>query len=88
MLGRIPVELQQHLGVVDDLGDRSRILRAEVDLECLDRDPRPVDVFSVEDLPHRRKSARVRRLRQRSKHLACLCRLCGILHKVHLGVCS
>jgi len=72
VLGRIPVELQQHLGIVDDLRDRFRILRAVVDLERLDRDLRPVDVFGVEDLPHRRERARMRRLRQRGKHIRLL----------------
>jgi hypothetical protein len=69
VLSRIPVELQQHLGIVDDLRDRFRILRVVIDLERLDRDLRPVDVFGVEDLPHRRERARMRRLRQRGKHI-------------------
>ena len=69
VLGRIPVELQQHLSVADDLCDRFRILRGVVDLERLDRDLRPVDVFGIEDLPHRHDRTRMRRLRQRGKHI-------------------
>jgi hypothetical protein len=30
VLGRVPVELQDHIDVVDDLGDRFGILRAVV----------------------------------------------------------
>jgi hypothetical protein len=43
-LGRVAVELEQHVGVIDDLGDRFRAVRAVVDLECLDRHLRLVDV--------------------------------------------
>jgi hypothetical protein len=50
MLGRIAVELQQHVEVVDDLGDRLGILRAEVDLEGFNRDLRLVDVLGVVDV--------------------------------------
>jgi hypothetical protein len=50
VLGRIFVELQQHVGVVDDLGDRLGILRAVVDLEGFDRDLGLVDVLGVVDL--------------------------------------
>jgi hypothetical protein len=34
-LGRIGVELEQQVGVIDDLGDRFRAVRAVVDLESL-----------------------------------------------------
>ncbi len=45
MLGRILVELQQHVGVVDDHGDRLGVLGAVVDLERLDRELGLVDVL-------------------------------------------
>jgi hypothetical protein len=67
MLGGILVELQQHIGVVDDLGDRLGVLGAVVDLERLDRHLSMVDVFGVVDLPQRRERTRARRLRQRGK---------------------
>ena len=57
MLRRIPVELQQHVGVIDDLGDCFGMLGAVIDLERLDRDLSLVDVFGVVDLPQRRKCA-------------------------------
>jgi hypothetical protein len=38
VLGGILVELEQHVGVVDDLGDRLRVFGAVVDLERFDRD--------------------------------------------------
>ena len=41
----------------EDLGDRSRTLRAAVDLERVERDPRPVNVFGVGDLPYRHEHA-------------------------------
>ena len=59
MLGGILVELEEHVGVVDDLGDRLGVLGAVVDLEGLDRELCLVDVFGVVDLPHRRQSARM-----------------------------
>jgi hypothetical protein len=34
-LGGVAVGLEQHVGVIDDLGDRFRIVRAVVDLEVL-----------------------------------------------------
>jgi hypothetical protein len=60
MLGRILVELQQYVGVVDDLGDRLGVLGAVVDLERLDGDLGVVDVLGVVDLPHRPDRARMR----------------------------
>jgi hypothetical protein len=45
-LGRILV-LQQHVGVVDDLGDGFGVFGAVVDLEGLDRDLGLVDVLGV-----------------------------------------
>jgi hypothetical protein len=47
MLGRILVELQQHVGVVGDLCDRLGVLRAVVDGERLDRHLGLVDVLGV-----------------------------------------
>ncbi len=44
MLGRLFAELQQHIGVIDDLGDRLAVLGAVIDLECLDRDLGAVDI--------------------------------------------
>jgi hypothetical protein len=51
MLGRVLVELQQHVGVVDDLGHRLGVLGAVVDLEGLDRDLSLVDILGVIDRP-------------------------------------
>jgi len=45
MLGGVSIEFEQHVGVVDDLGDRIGVLGAVVDLECLDRDLGLVDVL-------------------------------------------
>jgi|tagenome__1003787_1003787.scaffolds.fasta_scaffold19019008_2 hypothetical protein len=59
MLGRVLVELQEHLGVIDDLGDRLRVLGAVIDLEGLDRDLGAVDVLGIVDLPHRRQGTRM-----------------------------
>jgi hypothetical protein len=59
VLGGIAVDLQQHVGVVDDLGDRFGVLGATVDLEGLDRDLGLVDVLSVVDVPDRRQRGRV-----------------------------
>jgi transcriptional regulator of acetoin/glycerol metabolism len=42
--GRVPIELQQHIGVIDDLGDCLGVLDDVVDLERLDRDLGVVDV--------------------------------------------
>jgi len=56
VLGRILVELQQDIGVIDDLGDRFGVLSAEVDLEGFDRDLGLVDVLGVVDLSERRQS--------------------------------
>ena len=69
VLGRIPVELQQHVEVVGDLRDGLGVLGAVVDLERLDRDLGVVDVLGVVDLLHRLDRPRVGRLRQRSKHI-------------------
>jgi hypothetical protein len=51
MLGRILVELQQNVGVVGDLRDRLRVLRAVVELERLDGDLCRIDVLGVVDVP-------------------------------------
>ena len=72
MLGRILVELQQHVGVVDDLGDRLRIFGAVVDFEGLDRELGLVDVLGVVDFPDRRQRTRMCRLRQRGKNIGLL----------------
>src|SRR5512135_115024 len=69
MLGRILVELQQHVGVVDDLGDRLRIFGAVVYFEGLDRELGLVDVLGVVDLPYRRQRTWMCRLRQRGKNI-------------------
>src|SRR5215208_4532904 len=50
MFGRVAVELEQHISVLDDLGDRLGVLGAVVDLEGFDRDLRLVDVLGVVDL--------------------------------------
>ena len=60
VLGGIAVELQQHVEVIDDLGDCLGVLSAEVDLECLDCDLSFVDVFGVVDVLERRRCRRVR----------------------------
>ena len=60
VLRRVAVELQQHVGVVDDLGDRLGVLGAVVDLEDLDRKLGVVDVLGVVDLLERRQRARMR----------------------------
>jgi len=49
MFGRVAVELQEHISVVDDFGDRLGVLRAVVDLEGFDRDLGLVEVFGVVD---------------------------------------
>ena len=69
MLSGIPVELQQDVGVVDDLGDRLGILGAVVDLERFDRDLGLVDGLGVVDLRERGFRTGVRRLRQGGKHV-------------------
>ena len=63
MLGRVVVELQQDIGVIDDLGDCLGVLGAVVDLECLDRNLGLGDVLSVVDLPECCQRTRVRRFR-------------------------
>jgi hypothetical protein len=55
MLGRIFVELKQHVGIVGDLRDRLGVLGLEVGGECFDRDLRLVDVFGVVDVLERRQ---------------------------------
>jgi len=47
VLRRVVVELQQHVGVVDDLRDGLRELRAVVSFERGDRRPRLVGVLGV-----------------------------------------
>jgi hypothetical protein len=69
MLGRISIEFKQHVGVVDDLGDRLGVLGTVVDLECLNRDLGLVDVRSVVDLPKRCQRTGMRRLRQRGRNI-------------------
>ncbi len=54
VLGRVFVELQEHIGVIDDLGDRLGVLGAVVDLECLDGDLSLGDVLDVVDILDRR----------------------------------
>jgi hypothetical protein len=72
VLGRVFVQFQQHVGVVDDLGDRLGVLGAVVDLEGLDCDLSAVDVLGVVDLLDRRRRGWVRRLRQRGKDIGLL----------------
>jgi hypothetical protein len=60
VLGRVHVELQQGVQVVDDLGDHFGVLRPEVDLERLNRDLSLVDILGVVDVPHRCQRSRVR----------------------------
>ena len=69
MLGGEVVELEQHVQVVDDLRDGLGELGAVVDGERLRRDPGQVAVLGVVDVLHRPHRRRVRRLRQRSKHI-------------------
>jgi hypothetical protein len=69
VLGRVLVGLQEDIGVVNDLGDRFRVLGAVVELECLDRDPgigRCPQRYGPPASPDRDW---VRRLRQRSKNI-------------------
>jgi hypothetical protein len=72
VLGRILVELPQHVGVFDDLGHRLRVLGAVVNLEGLDRDLGLVDILGVIDLPHRRERAGMCRFRQCGKDVGLL----------------
>src|SRR5262249_27182770 len=72
MLRRAVVELQQHVGVVDDLRHGLRELRAVVSFERGDRRPRLVGVLGVVAFLHRRLCARMRRLRKRSKGIRLL----------------
>jgi hypothetical protein len=60
MLGRVSIELEQQVGVIDDLGDRLGVLGAVVDLECLDRDLGLVDILLVVDLSQRRERTGMR----------------------------
>src|SRR6478609_11246737 len=53
VLGRVVVELQQHLQVVGDLGAGVGELAAVFDRERLRRDPGVVTILGVEDLLHR-----------------------------------
>ena len=46
MLSRVLVELQEHVSVIDDLGERFGELGAEVDFEGLDRDSGVVEVLT------------------------------------------
>ena len=69
MLGREVVEHQQMLDVVGDLDDRLRKLRAISRLERLDHVQRVAFVLGVPDLGERFLRARVRRFRQRGKHV-------------------
>ena len=50
VLGGVFVELQQHVGVVDDLGDSFGVLGAVGDLEGLDGDLSLIDVLGVIDV--------------------------------------
>ena len=49
VLGGIVEELQQHVDIAGDLGDRLRVLGAEVGVERLDRGPGMVDVLGPAD---------------------------------------
>ena len=73
MLPRVVVELQQQVGIVDDLRHGFRELRAIVSFERGDRRPRLVGVLGVVDLLHRRQRARMRRLHlsKSREHLSC-----------------
>ena len=89
VLGRVPVELQEHVGVVDDLGDRLGVLRAVIYLEGLDRDLGLVDVLGVVDFPHRRGRTWMSRLGQRSKHIGLLVKPAALFTGIrkHLPQC-
>ena len=69
VLGRVAVELQEHIGVVDDLGDRFGVLGAIVDLEGLDRDLSLSDVLGVVDVLDCRRRRGVRGFRQRGRNI-------------------
>src|SRR6185369_9150514 len=73
MLGRILVELQQHVGVVDDLGDRLRVFGAVVDFEGLDRKLGLVDVLGVVDSLIAASAPGCADLGSAARTLACLC---------------
>jgi hypothetical protein len=75
MSGRVLVELQENVGVVNDLGDRLRILGAVVDLERLDRQLGLVDILGVLDLIECCLCAWMHRFRQCSKNIALLSHL-------------
>lgn len=75
MLGGIPVELQQRIEVVGDLGDRLGVLGAVVEFKGLGRDLGPVYVLSVVDILERGRRARVGRLRQCGKNIGLLMKL-------------
>ena len=57
VLGRVLVELQQDIEVIDDLGDRLGVLGPEVDLESLDRELSLVDARQI-PTPERRDLVR------------------------------
>src|SRR5690625_4513793 len=59
VLGRVAVELQEHVEVVGDLGDRLGVLGAVVELERFDRDLGVVEVLGVVDLLERSEERRV-----------------------------
>src|SRR6478609_3110021 len=63
VLGRVVVELQQHVQVVDDLRDGLGELGAVVDSERLRGDPGVLAVLGFEDLLHRPGRRRVGRFR-------------------------
>ena len=56
VLGRVLVELQEHIGIIDDLGDRLGIQGAVIDLERFDRDLGLVDVLGIVDVLDRSQS--------------------------------
>jgi hypothetical protein len=56
-LGGVSVEFEQHIEVVDDFGNRVRVIGAVVGFERLDRDLGLVDILGVVDLVERRQRA-------------------------------
>jgi hypothetical protein len=79
VLGRVFVEFQEHIGVIDDLGDRFGVLGGIVDLEGLDHDLSVVDVLGVVDVLDRRQRRRMRGFGQRSKDIGLLVKPAALL---------
>jgi hypothetical protein len=80
VLGRVFVELQEHIGIIDDLGDRLGILGAVLDLERLDRDLSPIDVLGVVDVLDGRLRRGTGGFRQRGKDIGLLMGTSTVVH--------